>query len=353
MTEEVQDSSENLEQIMEDEQILTEVVLNERIVKHSELGDIRFTMPTLEKQQKIDRIVRGKKKILMRETIEVEDKHDPTKMVRIPAFQSKSALEKEYEELGWWSSEQSQVLKSLEQEMLTLVASLELLGFQSQEELIDDFQSVHTKLTNHFSELEDEEVTTDEFKEVIDRVSLPGNPVVAADFDFLKAHAGGTIVDDLLEELQETIHKFDSYIHLLETQQEYAEFQKDYLSLFSDSWQEQLQYYTRLAQIFYCTEKAEDGERLWANMSALEQTENQELVTWALTELTAFWQGLTDEARDRLGKYSFISRRSEEKQSTDDSPDPPHSNEDGELQDEQPENSLEVLDTPEVSQSIN
>ena len=88
-------------------------------------------------------------------------------------------------------------------------------------------------------------------------------------------------------------------------------------------------------------------------MSALEQTENQELVTWALTELTAFWQGLTDEARDRLGKYSFISRRSEEKQSTDDSPVPLRSNEDGELQDEQPENSLEVSDTPEVSQSIN
>ena len=115
MTENITDPSENLEQIMEDEQILTEVVLNERVVTHPKLGDILFTMPTLEKQQRIDRIVRGKKKLLMREKIEVEDENDPTKTILVPAFQSKAVLEKEYEELGWWGPEQSQAVKDLEQ----------------------------------------------------------------------------------------------------------------------------------------------------------------------------------------------------------------------------------------------
>ncbi len=345
MTEDVKDSSDNLEQIMEDEQILTEVVLNERIVVHSVLGDVRFTMPTLEKQQKIDRIVRGKKKLLMREKIEVEDENDSTKTIFVPAFQSKAALEKEYEKLGWWSQEQSQALKDLEQEMLTLVASLELLGFDTYEALLEDFQRVRTELITHFSDLEDDKVTADEFKEIIDRIALPGQAVIAADFDFLKDHAGGTVVDDWLEELQGTIHKFDSYVRLIDTQQEYVEAQKDYLSLFSDSWQEQLQYYARLAQVFYCTETVSDGKHLWENMPALERTEDQDLVEWALTELTAFWQGLTDEARDRLGKYSFMSKRSEEKQSTEDLPVPLQSNEDGESQEKQPKNSSEVLDT--------
>lgn len=348
MTENITDPSENLEQIMEDEQILTEVVLNERVITHPKLGDILFTMPTLEKQQRIDRIVRGKKKLLMREKIEVEDENDPTKTILVPAFQSKAVLEKEYEELGWWGPEQSQALKDLEQEMLTLVASLELLGFDTYEVLLEDFQRIRVELTKHFVELEDDKVTADEFKEVIDRVALPGQTISAVDFDFLKDHAGGTVVDDWLEELQTVIHKFDSYLNLIDTQQAYVEAQKDYLSLFSDSWQEQLQYYARLAQVFYCTEKVSNGKRLWENIPALERTDDQALVEWTLTELTAFWQGLTDEARERLGKYSFMSRRSEEKPSTEDSPVPPPSNEDGEPQEKQPESSLEVSDTPVV-----
>ncbi len=106
MTDEVQNSSDNLEQELEDEQILIEVALNERIVKHPKLGDIRFKMPTLKVQQKIDRIVRARKKALMAEKVEVMDSDGNMHFEQ--SFKSKRLLEQEYAELGWWGPEQTE-----------------------------------------------------------------------------------------------------------------------------------------------------------------------------------------------------------------------------------------------------
>ena len=353
MDSEVQDLNEDFEKSLEDEQVLIEVAMNERIVTHPTKGDIRLHMPTLATQQKIDRVVRTKKKSLMAEKVEVQEDFDSDITTLQPAYKSKRFLEREYEELGWWSPQQTTDIKEAETKMLGLVATLELLGFDSQEDLYQNFLDCRSKFKVHFTDAELDSELSKQILLIIDQVTTPGGDFTTVEFDLLKNNAVNTDVDDLLEKLQGYVQQFDSYLELIETQVIYTELQKEYLSLFSDSWQEQLQYYLRLAQLYFCTEWIKTGKPLWENISAIEHTNDQDFVNWTLTELTAFWQGLTDEARDRLGKYSFMPRQTEEVQSTEDLPDLPQSNEDGESQEDEQTTFLEVTDIQEASPSTN
>ena len=351
MTDKDQNSSDSLEQELEDEQVLIEVALNERIVKHSKLGDILFRMPTLEVQQKIDRVVRARKKALMAEKVEVIDSEGNSHLE--PAFKSKKLLEREYDSLGWWGPEQSEDLKLIEENMLASVATLEVMGYESTEALVEQYLVMKVKLHEHFADIELEDSLKDSISNAVEILTNPGQDFTSVEFDLIKNNAVSTDVDDMLTELQNYNVSFTTYMSLVEQQRDYAEAQREYLSLFSDSWQEQLQYYIRLSQLYYCVSDAKTRKPMWKSPYTIEKSEDQEFVTWALTELTAYWQGLTDEARERLGKYSFMVRQNEEKSSTEDALDLTQSNEDGESPENEEMSSSKVTDTPEVSTSTN
>ena len=50
---------------LEDNQVLTETVFNEKIVIHPDIGEIKLTAPTLKIQRNIDAAIRKKRKELL------------------------------------------------------------------------------------------------------------------------------------------------------------------------------------------------------------------------------------------------------------------------------------------------
>ena len=127
--------TEDLIQGTEDREILEQTVLNEKIVTHPKLGKIRLLMPTLDIQRKLDAAHRAKKKELRSATDKVADPDNPGKFLEKPAYKSKDILLREYKDAGWWSNEQDTNLQELQQKQLEIVAQLELLDFESLEDL--------------------------------------------------------------------------------------------------------------------------------------------------------------------------------------------------------------------------
>jgi hypothetical protein len=160
-------------------------------------------------------------------------------------------------------------------------------------------------------------------------------------------------VDDILDELTVVKRLYDAYVEVLEVYNELSTIQLEESQLFADSWQEQLRYHIRLAQVFYCITTVKDGEPLWTSLDAVEAETNLEKVRWAFDELNAFWQGLTDDTRERMGKYGFILGRGDERLSSAESPEAQEFKTDGDLLDEELTISSEVSATENLSATPN
>lgn len=329
----------------EDRQILHEVVTNEKIVTHPILGEIRLKMPTLDTQRKIDASARARKKYLKEAKDKVEDQDSPEGFKLVPAFRSKEQLKKEYADLGWWTQEQDDQLQELSRKQLQILTELEILNFESEEDIYDGLRDSREKLIHLFKDIP-------EATDIITRITIPGITMVAEDEAFLKDKATSTEVDDEIQIITALQSQYNNYADLARVFTELSGLQGEHSSLFSDSWQEQLQYYIRLAQIFYCTEKPDTHKPLWSSIDELEKDKDLDIVRWVFGELTAFWQGLSDDVREKMAKYGFTSRQNAKSTSSEDSPALPKSSLDGELQEKSLENSLNPTDIPNPSPII-
>lgn len=333
-------STEDVLKPAEDRQILHETVTNEKLVTHPTLGEVRLKTPTLDIQRKIDSSARARKKYLKEAKDKVEDPNSPEGFRYVPAFRSKEQLKKEYSELGWWTETQDENLQELIRKQMELLTELELLEFDSEEDIYDTLKECRERLITLFKD-------SPETHNIILKITLPGVIISDDEETLLKEKASSTEVDDLLDTINNSQSQYTNYSDLAKTYAELSGLQSEYSSLFSDSWQEQLQYYIRLAQIFYCTEKVTTGKPIWVSIDELEKDKDLEVVKWVFGELTAFWQGLSDEVRERIAKYGFTTRRNENSTSSEDSPVPPTSSQDGELQEKNLGNSL----NPTVTQA--
>lgn len=339
-------TAENIREVTpEDRQILHETVTNEKLVTHPTLGLVRLKMPTLEIQRKIDSAARARKKYLKEAKDKVEDSEAPGGFKFVPAFRSKEQLKKEYSDLGWWTQEQEDELQDLIRQQMNLLTQLELLEFDSEEEIYEMLKECQDKLLELFKDFP-------EIRPIIIKITIPGIPTLSQDETTLKEKATSTEVDDLLDTVTKFQEQYTNYADLAKLFNELSTIQNEYNSLFSDCWQEQLQYYIRLAQVFYCTEKADTNKPIWESIDGLEKDKDLEIVRWVFGELTAFWQGLSDELREKMAKYGFTNRRSEKDSYSEDSPDPSKLSVDGELQEKSPESSLTPTITADQSPTL-
>jgi len=338
--------SENTES-MEDRQILQEIALNERIITHPRFGAVRLKFPTLPIQRKIDAASRLRKKELRSAFDEIEDPSDSSKKIKIPAYKSREALRKEYTELGWWSEDKDKEIEELSSEQINLLTELEILGFKSAEDLTDDLQELQEQLQDYFGE-----EATGELLEHILLVAAPieGDFPTSSEQVLLDA-ATSTDVDDFITTARALRRVLNSFLALRRLQIKQVELQAEESSLFGDSWQEQLQYFTRIAQLFFCMSGVEDGKPLWKSLKAVEEEEDVDTIRWAYSELSAFWQGLSDEVRARMDKYNFLFRRKEEPESSDESLEETQPSSDGELATPEPIFSSEATDTTDLLQN--
>lgn len=337
---------------LESQQILEETVFNERIVTHSKLGEIRLSMPTLAVQRKIETAVRGRRKYLLAAEDTIEDATAPNGFRKVRSFKSREALMKEYMELGWWSAENEKERKELMDKQVSLITELELLGFDSDDSIFTKLQEIREDLLKHYTK-DSEESSQTQLTEIIHRITTVGENMSNEDRDLLITNAASTEVDDLLDAVAIQQKLYSSYIKLLETTTKFTEIEAEYSNLFSDSWQEQLQYYQRLAQVFYCTERVVDKTPIWSSIDEMEAEPNLDLIRWVFGELNAFWQGLGDETRKRLDKYNFFSLQTEQPKTLDISQDQIISKSDGEAPENLQKDSLEATDTTNQLQNDN
>lgn len=331
-----------------DEQIISEIALNERLVKHPSLGKVKLCMPTLDIQRKIENSTRAKRKWLKEAKDRIPDPEAPDGFKYVQAFKSREALEREYQELGWWRQEDQDKMDDLSGQHVNYLTELELLGFESEDSIITELQEYREKLYKMF-----DADLTDEIKSAIITLTVPGVSGQEREESVVRDNANSTEIDDILDEISVLQRQFIAYIGLARTHAELLVLQGEYSSLFSDSWQEQLQYYVRLAQVFHCAQNAETGKSLWGSIEDIEHEKNIESVRWLFAELSSFWQGLSDDARQKLAKYSFTDLRSTEESSTEESQEVIPPSPDGDLQVKPQETSLEVTDiaaqSPKVS----
>lgn len=324
----------------EDQEILTETVTNEKIVEHPTKGKIRFRTPTLELQRKIDAVARGKKKLLRDATDHIPDPDTPNGYRVVPAYKSRETLAREYDALGWWTKTNEDEVIKVSGKYTELLTRLEVLEFESEERIFQDLAESQQRLLKLF-----EEQITDEIKELIFRVTLVGGEAAYEDTKTLKEKASSTEVDDILDEISIFRAQYDCYLALATVHVELLKIESERSALFSDSWQEQLQYYIRLAQVYYCSEYAATGKSLYPTIDDMEKETDLEFVRWIFTELQAFWQGISTEARNRLAKYSFMAPLNLNKLLPEESPVQQESNKDGDLVMKQQIPSLEVTVT--------
>lgn len=336
-------------QLLEDQQILQETVANERIVTHPHLGKLRFTVPTLAVQRKIDEAVRAKRKQLLNTYITIDDSEVPGGKRKVPAFKSKEVLAREYSESGWWTEDQELKRQELTKDQVKTITELELLGFESDSVLFEQFVEIREDLLAHFADHEELESLT----ETIFGATTAGAESPAEFYTSLQNKALSTDVDEWIEELTLAHRLYELYVELVEDSTALAEIEAEYMSLFNDSWQEQLQYYQRIAQVYHCVEVMKDSSSIWDSLDAVEEEKDIELIRWVFTELNAFWQGLTDETRERMNKYSFMPRLTVEQESSDDSQSQPDSKNDGDSLESEPTSSTPVSEEPENSPSPN
>jgi len=327
---------------LSDNQILQEISKNERILEHPSLGKIRLRFPTLEIQRKIDNLVRTKKKILKETKDEIPDPSAPNGIKYIPAYKSREVLLKEYIDLGWWSKEQEEKLDELSRNQILLMAELELLGFEDENHIYAGINEIReTLLKTVVENAEDKERA----RTSIVNVTVLGSAPPEEDIKFIKENAPSTDTDELINNIFILNRLFNAYSKLAQNYSELIKLQAEQSSLFADSWQEQLQYFTRLAQVYYCVELADEKAPLWSSILELEEDPNSEKVMWAFNELAMFWQGITDDTREKVNKYSFTVRRNTEPQHSEELPEETKSLNDGNLQDNEQIVSSVVLDT--------
>lgn len=319
----------------EDQEILSELVLNERIVEHPTKGKIKFRTPTLEIQRKIDTLARSKKKMLRESTDKIPDPDAPNGYRIVPAFKSNDTLTREYDALGWWTKENDEQLLKISNEYTEYLTRLEVLGFESEDNIYIQIADLKERLIKLF-----EEGMTDEIKETINRVAVMGGDAEYVDTQFLKEKALSTEVDDIVDEVAIYRRQYECYLALAKAHMQLVTLDSERNALFSDSWQDQLQYYIRLAQVYYCSEFAETRTALYPTIDDMERETDLEFIRWIFSELQAFWQGISSEARDRLSKYSFTGRLNLKKSSSEESPVQPESSKDGDLATKQPQDSL-------------
>lgn len=322
----------------EDRQILNETINSQKVVNHPTYGSIRFKMPTLEIQRKVDSVARTKKKVLREATDFIPDPENPEKQKAVPSFKSKQVLEKEYQANGWWTTENEEKLTELTNNYVGYVTQLELLGFESQESIYEDLADARQKLATLVN-------LTDEVETALSSLVLIGRDDYSAEKKIIMEAATSTEVDDILKEVDVLHRQFQSYAELAKIYGDLVRLEQEKSSLFSDSWQHQLEYYIKLAQVFYCTERVEDSTALFENVEAIEQYDDVEFVGWLMAELNALWQGLSDDYRERMGKYGFTDRLSTEKSSSEESLAQTESSQDGDSVEKVQTPSLEPTDT--------
>lgn len=284
----------------------SELLYNERIIQHPKFGAVRLTRPTPYQEKQI-----------------AEARRKQThKDMRDPDVLSRDQLEKLAIEKGMWTPDMTQRITDLTHKTGEAMGLLDSLGFKEFDAVLRDFQTTVVELLRVY----DEDPTT---REIVSRYYDLSLTPDAKDRSAIMDAAPSTVVDDLLETGDMLRTQMDLLNEMFKIRKELNELQAKQVRVFLDSLESRADRAEELATLYYCTMNAESGKPLWPSYEEIWNARAED-VAFLMDEYHYFRHGITDEFKETLGKYGFIRRLTDTPNSSDDSPDQPQSNSDGE-----------------------
>lgn len=284
----------------------SELLYNERIIQHPKFGAVRLTRPT-PYQEKLIAEARRKQ---------------THKDMRDPDVLSRDQLEKLAIEKGMWTADMTQRITDLTHKTGEAMGLLDALGFKEFDVVTREFQNALLELLRVF----DEDPDT---REIISRYyDLTLKPDMK-DRSAIMDAAPSTVVDDLLDAADALRTQMDLLNEMFKIRKELNELQAKQVRIFLDSLENRADRAEELATLYYCSADAATGKPLWATYDEIWNARAED-VAFLMDEYHYFRHGITEEFKETLGKYGFIRRLTDTPNSSDDSPDQPQSNSDGE-----------------------
>lgn len=304
-----------------------ELVRNERIVEHPELGRIRFRRPT-PRQERMIADVRGKQY---------------HKDLQNPEILSHAQLEKLAIDRNMWSEEKGERVQELSRRTGELMGILDALEYDSLDTVSEEYSATFNRLLEIFSENEE---IGGAVKAYFD---LEGRPVFS-DRRAIMAAAPSTEVDDLLEKADGLRTQIELLRELATTRKDLNDLQMEQSRLFMDSIEARADRAEEIAQIYYCCTK-ENGTPIWPSFDdAWDST--PDIIEFLLTNYFYFSHGITPEFQKILEKHGFTKRVPDTEDGSESSPEHPKPSSDGELPlSEQPTSSESAAPTTSTSDS--
>lgn len=303
------------EQAVETE-LQARLIENEHVLAHPILGPVRFRRPTPNQERLIAEERRKQyQKDMQDENILSRDEIQTIAIRR-----------------GMWSPDLTQKIADLTIQTGEAMGLLNMLSFNSLDDLLKDHKRVVEALLMTFPD----EGEGSEYRETVRSYLDLNNEGTAAQRKEIADNATSSDVDDLLDEGDKLRTQIELLTSMAKVRKELNELYEKQARLFVDSIESRAERAEEIATLYHCTRNAETGKPLFGSLSEIWDAP-AEIIEWLTLEMHYFRQGVTEEFKATLGKYGFIKRLSDKNDSSEDSLVQPPSNSGGESVERTPE----------------
>jgi hypothetical protein len=302
-----------------EKQLAVELLKNQRIVEHPELGQVMLKRPNLEDDAAIGE---ARRKSYQRD-------------MKNPDVLSRSELEKFATQRGMWDVTIPTRIQELMAKTGQAMATLEGTGFVTVERLYSELDRLGTEVIAAFPNTEPLDI------EVKDAAQRLISTLDYTDYELVERYAPSTTVYEQLTEMKLIHNQIKILEDFILERKELSELQVKQTELFVDSIESRAEREQEYATLYHCC-LSPDGKPIWPSIDVMKRID-PETIGFLIREYSYFTNGITPEFQEMLAKYGFLQRLSDTVNGSDDTPVQPESKLDGVTTDEVPTDSSPVL----------
>jgi hypothetical protein len=282
-----------------------ELMKNERVIQHPTLGAVKLMRPNPDQEMAISEVRRRQYHA---------DFQDRTIL-------SRAEMRAEALRRGIWTMAQEEKVTLLQTRIGQIMGLLNVVGYQSVDEVIQKFDDATAALAALFAEKPEAQAAVRRYFDINERPD-------PADHKLIFESATTTAVDDAMSEATLYRTQVELLTELASTRKELQPLMREQVRLFMDTIEARMDRKEELAKVYYCTSTPE-GAPLWPTFEAMFRASPSALEV-LLEEMYFFEHGISDADRLVLSRHSFTLRAPTTEASSDDSPGAPTSNSSGE-----------------------